>query len=366
MMKEDYYIMWLSRIKGIGGRKIDKLVEYFGCAEEIYKAEKSELENVLKPEDALNISRASKDGSLDLLAESLIKAGAGYISKFTKNFPEGLRNIDDMPIGIYYKGKLPDRSARIAAMVGSRRCTEYGKRVAMKLAGELAERNIVVVSGLADGIDSYSHIGSLRHEGITAAVLGTSIDRCYPAGNIGLLEEIIEKGGCIISEYGPYQQTYSSDFVRRNRIIAGLSEVLIVVEAEFKSGTASTVEAALKYGRGVLAVPGSIFNKYSEGTNSLIRDGCPPVLTYEDILNEMGIDDIKNTINKDNNTALNLDGIGETGRKIINALGRGEMDFETLADETGLDKSIIISELTVLEIRKLIQKIPGQRYRLVF
>ena len=249
-------------------------------------------------------------------------------------------------------------------MVGSRRCTEYGKQAALKLSGDLAERGISIVSGLADGIDSYSHIGALRHKGITIAVMGTSIDRCYPAANISLMEEIIKNDGCIISEYGPYRQTYASDFVRRNRIIAGMSRALVVVEAEFKSGTSSTVDAALKYGREVLAVPGSIFNKYSEGTNALIRDGCHPALSFEDILNEIGIEKVKSADCRKNN--IDLEDIDEEGRKIIKSLSEGEKDFETLWEETGIDKSKIMTELTILEIRKLIQKMPGQRYRLVF
>jgi len=143
-----------------------------------------------------------------------------------------------------------------------------------------------------------------------------------------------------------------------------MSRALIVVEAEFKSGTSSTVDAALKYGREVLAVPGSIFNKYSEGTNALIRDGCHPALSFEDILNEIGIEKVKSADCRKNN--IDLEDIDEEGRKIIKSLSEGEKDFETLWEETGIDKSKIMTELTILEIRKLIQKMPGQRYRLVF
>ncbi len=215
-MKSDYYIMWLSHIKGIGIKKINKLIEYFGRAEEIYKAEKSDLKAALNEEDASNIVKSAKDVSLDYLVKNLRKAGAEYISMYNDAFPEGLKSIDDIPSGIYYKGKLPAKNAVLVSMVGSRRCTEYGKQAALKLSGDLAERGISIVSGLADGIDSYSHIGALRHKGITIAVMGTSIDRCYPAANISLMEEIIKNDGCIISEYGPYRQTYASDFVRRN------------------------------------------------------------------------------------------------------------------------------------------------------
>ena len=133
IMKSDYYIMWLSHIKGIGIKKINKLIEYFGRAEEIYKAEKSDLKAALNEEDASNIVKSAKDVSLDYLVKNLRKAGAEYISMYNDAFPEGLKSIDDIPSGIYYKGKLPAKNAVLVSMVGSRRCTEYGKQAALKL-----------------------------------------------------------------------------------------------------------------------------------------------------------------------------------------------------------------------------------------
>ncbi len=364
-MKDDYYVMWLSRIDGMNLSKIKRLTAYFGSAEEIYKAERDELEEVICAEEAYKIAASSVDGSLEKYMESLEKSGSDYMSFFNENYPKGLKDIDDAPIGLYYKGSFPKTDSRFVSMVGSRRCTQYGKQAALKLSGDLAKRGITIVSGLAAGIDSYSAYGTLKNKGITVAVMGTAIDRCYPAENRGLMERIINEGGCILSEYAPGAKTYGSDFVRRNRIIAGLSEVLIIVEAELKSGTSSTVDDALKYGRSIFAVPGSIFSKYSEGTNRLIRDGCPPVLSYEDILLEMGIDEryIKKHNGKDEKPELS--GIGETGRIIIEALGE-PMSFDELAAKTGMNETRLRSELTVLEIRKIVAKLPGQRYVLVY
>lgn len=367
-MKDDHYVMWLSRMDGMNLTKIKRLTAYFGSAEEIYKAERSELREFISEEDALRISYASKDGSLERYLEELEKSGADYISFFNENFPKGLKNIDDAPSGLYYRGSLPETGARLVSMVGSRRCTQYGRDAALKLSGDLAKRGITVVSGLAAGVDSYSAIGVLKNKGRTVAVLGTAIDRCYPVENRGLMDRIINEKGCILSEYAPGMKTYGSDFVRRNRIIAGLSEVLIIVEAEIKSGTSSTVEDALKYGRSVFAVPGSIFSKYSEGTNRLIREGCPPVLSYEDILLEMGIDEryIKRYNSKSKKEGPDLSGVGDTGRIIINMLKDEPLSFEELSARTGINETRLRSELTVLEIRKLIARMPGQRYILVY
>ncbi len=161
-MKEDYYVMWLSRIEGMNDKKLDKLIEYFGTAEKIYKADRNKLFCICDDNTAFNIYKSSKDGSLEKFIDDLKKTKSEYISKFNKFYPEGLKNIDDKPIGIYYKGILPEKGEVLISIIGSRRCTEYGKAVSLKIAGELAGHGMSIVSGLADGIDSYSSIGALK------------------------------------------------------------------------------------------------------------------------------------------------------------------------------------------------------------
>ncbi len=364
-MYEDNYIMWLSRINKINSEKADRLIEYFGSAEEIYKTDRKELLAVVDSAEAADIASAASDGSLERYIRELEIGEATFISKYNERFPEGLKTIDDVPLGIYCKGRLPGRYSRCVSMVGSRRCSEYGKHVALKIAGDLAEKGVVIVSGMAQGVDSYSHEGALRHDGITVAVFGTAINKCYPAHNRGLLEKILENNGCVISEYAPDEVTYGSDFVKRNRIIAGMSEALVVVEAEVKSGTSSTVEAADASGRAVFAVPGSIFSKNSEGTNRLIRDGCIPVLEAEDILIYLGINCTVPNKDKKEDMSDKLMGVSDEGKIIIEQLGYEPMDFETLALKTGMQESKLRSELTLLEIKRLVTKLPGQRYILV-
>lgn len=362
-MNEDYYVMWLSRIKGINDKKLDKLIDYFGTAEKVYKADRNSLLSFIDSSTALNMYKSARDGSLEKYINEIKNIGAEYISKYNRYFPDGIKNIDDKPTGIYYKGILPTENNVLISIVGSRRCTEYGKAVSLKIAGELASRGMTIVSGLADGVDSYSAIGALKNDGRTIGVLGTGIDRYYPASNQNLYDEIIDKGGCIISEHAPYEKTYKYDFVYRNRIIAALSRILIVVEAEDKSGTFSTVDAALNYGKSVFAVPGSIFSSYSKGTNRLIREGCSPLTGYEDILFELGIDenelDKKDQKNKENNLINN---ISENGRLIIEFMKNEPIDMETLTVKVGLPIGLIQSELTILEVKGIVQRLPGQRY----
>lgn len=364
IMNDDYYVMWLSRVKGMNNKKFNKLIEYFGTAEKVFEADRSTLFCVCDNKTAINIYNSSRDGSLEKYLNELKKNGAEYISKLNKFYPEGLKNIDDKPIGIYYKGTLPEKRELLISIIGSRRCTEYGKAVSLKIAGKLAGCGMIIVSGLADGVDSYSSIGALKANGKTIGVMGTSIEKCYPAANRSLYDEIIEKGGCIISEHAPYEKTYKYDFVYRNRIIAALSRILIVVEAEDKSGTFSTVDAALNYGKSVFAVPGSVFSSYSRGTNRLIREGCPPLIGYEDILFELGIEqnEENESHNKKEERLLN---VSKNGRLIIGLINNDPISMETLTSKTGLPIGVLQSELTILEVNGIIKRLPGQRYILV-
>lgn len=203
-------------------------------------------------------------------------------------YPRLLKNIYDPPKQIYILGNKEILNNESIAIVGSRNATEYGKKVALKLAKDLSEKGIVIVSGLAKGIDSYSHLGTLySNTGKTIAVLGSGIIEMYPKENIILAKEIIKRGGCIISEYSPYTKPNKMNFPKRNRIISGLSKGVIIVEATEKSGALITADFALEQGRDVFAIPGDIFNKNYVGTNKLIQDGAKLITNYEDILNEI-------------------------------------------------------------------------------
>ena len=203
-------------------------------------------------------------------------------------YPKQLREIYNPPKRIYAIGNIEILNKVGIAIVGSRKATEYGKKVAFRLSKDLSERDIVIISGLAKGIDSHAHIGSLNvQNGKTIAVLGSGIKVIYPKENIELARQIVRKDGCIISEYPPDETPNKSNFPERNRIISGLSKGVVIVEASEKSGALITADFALEQGREVFAVPGNIYSTTSVGTNKLIQQGAKLVMAVEDILSEI-------------------------------------------------------------------------------
>ena len=206
--------------------------------------------------------------------------GIHEILAFECTFPERLREIPDSPSCIYYKGRLPEKEEHTVGIIGARDGTDYGKAVARNLARELTKYGISIISGMAYGIDSAAHIGALDAKGKTYAVLGCGVNICYPSVNQRLYYSILERGG-IISEYAPGSPPLPHHFVARNRLIAGLSDILLVVEAREKSGTFITVDRALEQGKQVFAIPGRITDSLSKGCNRLIREGAAVCLSID-------------------------------------------------------------------------------------
>lgn len=215
------------------------------------------------------------------------------ISINSNEYPERLRNIYDPPLNLYVLGNKEILNKKGIAIVGSREATSYGKKVAFKFAKELSEQGINIISGLAIGIDAYAHLGNLQAQdtrvsiGKTIAVLGSGIDNIYPKDNIEIARKIIKTGGCIISEYPCGTKPDKLHFPQRNRIISGLSNGVLVVEASEKSGALITIDFALDQGKEVFAIPGEITNKNSKGCNELIRDGARMVLSVQEIIEEI-------------------------------------------------------------------------------
>lgn len=215
------------------------------------------------------------------------------ISINSNEYPERLRNIYDPPLNLYVLGNKEILNKKGIAIVGSRDATLYGKKMAFKFAKELSEQGINIISGLAIGIDAYAHLGNLQAQGSnqtvgkTIAVLGSGIDNIYPKENIEIARKIIQTGGCIISEYPCGTKPDKLHFPQRNRIISGLSNGVLVVEASEKSGALITTDFALDQGKEVFAIPGEITNKNSKGCNELIKDGARMVLSVQEIIEEI-------------------------------------------------------------------------------
>lgn len=226
--------------------------------------------------------------------ESFEKNGIKFVSFFNKKFPEELKTISDPPIALFYKGEIENDSLNVS-VVGTRRCSSYGKKVAEEIGEILSNSGVTVVSGLAYGIDSSAHIGALKGSGKTYAVLGGGLNNIYPKSNLNLSKKI-EEQGALISEYFPSDEPRDFQFPERNRIIAGLSKAVVLVEAPEKSGALITVDFAIDFGREVFCVPGPINSELSIGCHKIIRDGGNILTTYDDLLDFLNIKMVKKVL----------------------------------------------------------------------
>ncbi|MDD5901625.1 MAG: DNA-processing protein DprA [Lachnospiraceae bacterium] len=266
-------------------------------------------------EKIFEVLKRDHEKEYDSLAEKEIR----FVIKEDAVYPEKLKTLYGAPLYFYYKGTVPGNEPLIA-IIGARNCSPYGSETARRLARELAERRIGVISGLAYGVDKAAHDGALDGGGPTFAVLGCGVDICYPKSNRVTYDKIISKGGGILSEYPPGTQPLSCFFPQRNRIIAGLSDGILVTEARKKSGTLITVSFGLEYGKNIYAVPGRIEDVLSEGCNFLIKEGAKLTNSVSDILEDMDFYEKKqkNSVQKYRNYE-NFKNILATNEKIVYA-----------------------------------------------
>ncbi|MBR6097559.1 DNA-processing protein DprA [Candidatus Saccharibacteria bacterium] len=246
-------------------------------------------------------------------------------------------------------GRLPNQTKAVS-IVGARRSTPYGENIAYKLAYELAKRGVVVVSGLAYGIDACAHRGCLDAGGTTVAVLGTSIDKIYPQQNLGLAKRIIEHGA-IVSEYPPGTETKNWHFLERNRIVSGLSNALIVVEAATRSGTHQTANDALEQNKVVYAVPGDIFRPSSVGCNKLIYDGAHPITSIDDFL----LDYLGASSQKEFRYDLVISDMADSAKQIVAALKDGLTTADEIMSKYHIDIAELNRQTVLLQLRGIIQ-----------
>lgn len=281
------YAYWFSNIPGVGIRSRNRILMTAGSAEELYYM--SERQLGLIPgiqEKQLRAILESKKRDYESDFYRLADQGISFVSREEESFPEKLRQIPDAPYSLYVKGKLPPTGKKTVAIVGARRCSAYGQAVAGKIGKRLAECGAVVVSGMAQGIDGEGHWGALKGKGETYAVLGCGVDVCYPSFHEKLYDTILLNGG-ILSEYPPKTKPLAALFPARNRIIAGLSDVIVLVEAKVRSGSLITADYALEQGRDIYAVPGRLYDALSEGCNNLIRQGAGIISDVEEFLEEL-------------------------------------------------------------------------------
>ena len=285
------------------------------------------------------------------------------ISLADSKYPTDLKKIKNPPKQIFIKGEPPAQDEIRFAIVGTRNCSDYGKEAAFSIAHELSQAGIIIVSGMARGIDTFAHKGALQAKKRTIAVLGTGLDEksIYPKENLKLAENIIKNNGCLISEYEPGTKGTKFTFPQRNRIIAGLSIGVLVVEAKQKSGALITADWATKQNKPIFAIPGSIFSKNSKGCHQLIKKGHYLVESADDI---MKILKLKNKIPEKKENPLNFEG-NEEERAILNVLTNGNMHIEKIIEATRLPASKVLAALSILEINNKVKNLGGNNYALL-
>src|SRR2546423_8977332 len=281
----------LALTEGLGPTRIRKLVEYFGSAGRVFQASLTELEATGMP--VVSAQSLATGKSLELAQQECAKAaecGAKIIALEDGAYPPRLKEIYDPPVVLFVRGSVEVLSSPGIAMVGTRHPTPYGLGMAERLSKDLASRGLVIISGMARGVDTASHRGAIAVNGRTVAVFGTGIDVMYPKENTRLADQILSLGGALISEFPVGTFAAPQNFPIRNRIISGMSAGVLVVEAAEYSGTRITARCALEQDRDVYAVPGNVTNKSSWGPNTLIKQGAKLVATWEDVCEELPTD----------------------------------------------------------------------------
>ncbi len=285
-MEDMIYWIWLSILNLKPIEKI-KLINYYKTPKKIYNARFNKNKSITNNEKISSLLfNTQKIKEAEEVLRYCLKNNISIIKYTDFQFPERLKNIYDYPILIYAKGNIGLlNSKNIISIIGTRNCSEYGKNITDKFSYLLSENDYTIVSGMARGIDSYAHIGSIKSTGKTIAVLGSGVDYIYPKENRSLYMKILKNNGLIISEYSPKTRPIPYFFPMRNRIISGISDKILITEAGKKSGSIITANIAIEQGKDVYAIPGNITNKYSEGTNELLKDGAILVTSIEDIIN---------------------------------------------------------------------------------
>jgi DNA processing protein len=351
------YWLAFNRVRGIGPARLHALLDAFGSIEGAWFAPAEKLTEIgLDRRSTANLLEARK--SLDLEAElaRLQRAGAQAFTWEDAAYPARLLTINDAPPVLFVRGELTSQDDFAVAMVGTRQASVYGKEATRRLAGDLARSGVTIVSGLALGIDTQAHQAALEAGGRTLAVLGCGVDVIYPWDNKGLAERIVNQGA-LISDYPLGTRPEATNFPPRNRIISGLSRAVIVVEAGERSGALITAKFAADQGRDVFAVPGSIFNRNSQGTNALIRDGARPLLSVDEVLEDLNL-----VAAAQQAEARALIPGDETEAMLLKALGDEPVHVDAVRLATGLPIATVSSTLVLMELKGLVRQVGGMNY----
>ncbi len=351
------YWVGFNKVLGIGPARLRALLDFFGSIEDAWQGDLASLQHAGLDKRSANNLLATRR-SLDLAAElqRLDRAGVKALTWVSDEYPTNLRNIHDPPPVIYVKGELFPEDDWAVAVVGTRHASVYGKEAARRLAGDLARNGVTVVSGLAAGIDTVAHQAALEAGGRSIAVLGSGVDVVYPEQNAALARQLQEQGA-LVSEYPLGTKPERSNFPPRNRIISGLSLGALVVEAGVRSGALITADFAGDQGRDVFAIPGSIFQRTSEGTNRLIQDGAKPVLCVADILEELNLQQVSTQAEVRATVPTT-----PTERHVLDLLSSEPTHVDELGRLSNLPPANVAGTLALLELKGLARQTGGMNY----
>jgi len=367
------YWLALALTPGLGPTRIKKLIEHYGTPERVFHASLTELEAMGMR--AISAQSLATGKSLELAQQECLKAaeaGAKIISLSDPDYPSRLKEIYDPPVILFVKGSVEVLAQPGIAMVGTRHPTPYGSGMAERLSTDLAARGLVIISGLARGIDTASHRGAVAAKGKTVAVLGTGIDVMYPKENTRLTEQILALGGALITEFPVGTSPAPQNFPIRNRIISGISAGVLVVEAAEYSGTRITSRCALEQNRDVYAVPGNVTNKNSWGPNTLIKQGAKLVATWEDVWEELpaevqlALSSMQKESPEPETASLFPDEVSSPHeKKILKLLKADESThIDQLVEllEAEMSSSEIFAALFELELNGKVRQLPGKNF----
>lgn len=365
---EKTYRLWLTAIAKIHRQAISKLLDLYGSAEAVFNLSENEIRSFKFLKDDEKDRLCLKEASLaENYLEYIEKNNTRFITPADDDYPTMLFGIADHPQALFCRGKFIDLNANIQiAMVGARKCTQYGYECAKIIARNTAKEGAIIVSGMALGIDSASHEGALEANRPTVAVLGCGVNVVYPSSNHALMRRIMETG-MVISEYPVNAEANKFTFPDRNRIISGISHGLAVIEASERSGSLITARCAIQQGKDLFAVPGNINSPSSTGTNRLIKDGAQLITCAEDIASRYAdrLAIIKEKIDRDANSneyfADNEDN-NDIESAISSALTSEPQEIDMLATATGYDASDISTALLMMELTGKVISYPGGKY----
>ncbi|HPZ11734.1 MAG TPA: DNA-processing protein DprA [Bacillota bacterium] len=365
MEEELIYLNALNRVSFLGPVRIAALLKRCGSSREAWHAAAAGLVDI--PELKGFVERLLEESRrIDPLREwrRLQQLNIVCLSLNSPEYPPLLKEIPQPPPLLYCRGRWLERDSQAVAIVGSRRCTFYGREVASRLAADLASAGFTVVSGMALGIDTAAHEGALEAGGRTIAVLGCSVERSYPAANRDLMEQIINSGA-VISEFSLDTPPLPQHFPRRNRIISGLALGTVVVEASQKSGALITAFYALDQNREVFAVPGNVGSPYSRGCHRLIKEGARLVETAEDIIEELGISAAGGSAAAEAAASAKeqkIDALEDAERRLLELIPYHPLHIDEIVRLSGADAARAGAYLISLELKGLVRQLPGKYF----